>query len=123
MRFAELRTAMTSTAHIGPSITIKGEVHASEDLIISGHIDGTLRVEGYVVSLNAGSEVTANIAARTIVIAGTVLGTLVAEERIELREGADVDGELTTPKLAMRDGAELHGRVQMPNRSSLALAS
>jgi cytoskeletal protein CcmA (bactofilin family) len=115
---------MPSTAHIGPSISIKGEVVAEEDLIVSGHIDGTLRVDGHLVSLNAGSEVTANVAARTIVVAGTVLGTIVAEERIELREGATVDGELTTPKLAMRDGAELHGRVQMPGRSpDLALAS
>lgn len=114
---------MASTAHIGPSIIIRGEVVSGEDLIVSGHIDGTLRADGHVVSLNAGSEVTANIAAASIVVAGTVLGTLVAQERIELRPGADVDGELTTPKLAMSDGAELHGRVEMPKRSALALAS
>ncbi len=115
---------MSTTAHIGPSITIKGEVISAEDLIVSGHIDGTLRADGQVVSLNAGSEVTADVSARTVVIAGTLLGTVTAEERIELREGASVDGELTTPKLAMREGAELHGRVEMPARSSsLALAS
>ncbi len=114
---------MASTAHIGPSIIIKGEIVSGEDLIVSGHIDGTLRADGHVVSLNPGSEVTANVAAGSIVVAGTVLGTLVAQERIELRPGADVEGEITTPKLSMSDGAELHGKVEMPKRSSLALAS
>jgi cytoskeletal protein CcmA (bactofilin family) len=114
---------MPSTAHIGPSISIKGEVVSGEDLIVSGHIDGSLRADGQVVSLNAGSEVSANIAAATILVSGTVLGTIVAQERIELRPGADVDGEITTPKLAMSDGAEFHGRVEMPKRAALALAS
>src|SRR5512144_2260977 len=122
MAFAHL-VPMTATAHIGPSIIIKGEVVSGEDLIVSGRVDGTLRVDGFVVSLNAGSEVSASVSARSIVVAGTVLGTLVAEERIELRQGADVEGELTTPKLAMIDGAALHGRVQMPQAASLSLAS
>jgi len=116
---------MERTAHIGPSIVIKGEVSAAEDLIISGKIEGHVRVDGHVVSLHAGSEVIADVNARGIIVAGTVMGTLIAEERIELRQGADVDGELTTPKLAIVDGAGLHGRVQMPRRpdAKLALAS
>lgn len=114
---------MSSTAHIGPSITIKGDIVSGEDLIVSGHVDGTVRADGCVLSLAPGSEVTASVSARAVIVSGTVLGTIAAQERIELRTGADVDGELTTPKLAMSDGAELHGRVEMPKRAALALAS
>ena len=64
---------MPSTAHIGASITIKGEVVSDEDLIVSGRIDGTLRADGHIVSLNAGSEVSANVAAGTIVVLGYVV--------------------------------------------------
>ncbi len=114
---------MDRTACIGPSIVIKGDVTAAEDLVIAGRIDGTVSVNGHTVSLEPGSELTADVSAREIVVAGTVLGTLVAQERIELRDGADVDGELSTPLLAMKDGAGLHGRVRMPERTPLALAS
>jgi cytoskeletal protein CcmA (bactofilin family) len=114
---------MDRIARIGASISIKGEISAAEDLIIAGRVDGSVHAAGHVVSLESGSEVTADVSARGIIVAGTVLGTLSAEERVELRPGADVDGEVATPKLAMSDGAALHGRVQMPQRTKLALAS
>ncbi len=114
---------MDRTACIGPSIFIKGDITATEDLIVAGRVEGTLRLDGHILSLEAGSEVTAEVSARGIVVAGTVLGTLMAQERIELKPGADVEGEVSTPKLVMNDGAGLHGRVQMPQRTSLALAS
>ncbi len=114
---------MTPTAHIGPTLVIKGEVVSGEDLLISGRIDGTLRADGHVVTINPGSEVAATVTAGTIVVSGTVVGTLVAEERITLQQGSDVSGELTTPKLVMVDGATLHGRVDMPQKASLRLAS
>lgn len=114
---------MTPTAHIGPTIVIKGEVVSGEDLMVSGHIDGTLRADGHIVTINTGSEVAANVSAGSIVVSGTVVGTLAAEDRISLELGANVDGELTAPKLVMVDGATLHGRVEMPQRASLRLAS
>ena len=114
---------MTPTAHIGPTLVIKGEVVSGEDLLVSGRIDGTLRADGHVVTINPGSEVAATVTAGTIVVAGTVVGTLTAEERIELQSGCGVDGELTTAKLKMVDGAVLHGRVEMPQKASLRLAS
>lgn len=115
---------MRAAAHIGSSIVIKGDVTASEDLSIAGTIEGTLHVEGHVVSLDQGGRLDADVSAKGIVIGGHVHGTLVASERIELCAGAEVEGELTTPRLAMSDGAGLRGRVQMPSRApGLALAS
>lgn len=105
---------MNTVARIGASIQIKGDVTAEEDLIIAGRVDGTLRVAGHVLSIEPGSQIAADIAARGVIIAGHVLGTVTADERIELRQSADVDGQLSTPKLTMLEGAGLHGRVQMP---------
>jgi hypothetical protein len=33
---------MTPTAHIGPTISIKGEVMSEEPLTIAGHVDGSV---------------------------------------------------------------------------------
>ena len=43
-------------------------------------------------------------------IAGTVNGSLIAEDRIELRSSARVEGELNAPRIAIADGAMLSGR-------------
>ena len=77
------------------------------------------------MTVNEGGRVAADVEARSIVVAGTIEGRLVAEERIELRDGARVDGDLVAPRIRISDGAGFNGRVEMPVRAAktLALAS
>ncbi len=113
---------MNAVAQTGSSVVIKGEVIAREDLKIAGRIEGTVRAEGFQIFVLPGGEVTADVVARDIVVAGTVKGSLVAEERIELRSGAEISGELTTPKLAMAEGAVVQGIIDMPTAKPRPLA-
>jgi cytoskeletal protein CcmA (bactofilin family) len=56
--------------------------------------------------------VVGDIAATGIVVAGAVQGSLLAEDRIEIRSGADVSGDLAAPRIAVADGAVVCGRVE-----------
>jgi cytoskeletal protein CcmA (bactofilin family) len=116
---------MATNAQVGASVVIKGELIAEEDVTIAGRVEGTIRVEGHIVTVNAGGHVAADIEARAIVVSGRVKGRVVAEDRIDLRDGADVDGDLVAPRIGMAEGARFNGRVEMPERaaSPLALAS
>lgn len=116
---------MQHGANIGPSVVIKGEISAKEPLVVSGRVEGTIDVPGHVVTIEAGAQVTANVAAGGIVVSGTVHGALVAEERIVLRAGAEVEGDLSAPRLAIEDGARACGRVTVaaPAAADLARAS
>lgn len=115
---------MDSTARIGASIVIRGEVVAQEDVLIAGRVEGTVRVEGYRVTVAPGAQLVANIHARDIVVSGQVLGNVMAGERIELRETAEIEGDLVTPALKMSDGAAFRGRVDMKDsKRRMALAS
>lgn len=116
---------MQNGAHIGPSVVIRGEISAKEPLVVSGRVDGTIDAPGHVVTIEAGSQVTADITAGGIVVSGAVHGSLVAEERIVLRAGAEVDGDLSAPRLAIEDGARASGRVTVapPAAAGLARAS
>jgi cytoskeletal protein CcmA (bactofilin family) len=116
---------MERIAKVGSSIVIKGELSAQEDVIIAGRVEGTITVEGHLVVIEACGHVEADIAARGIIVSGTVKGSLIAEERIELRNSADVEGEITSPRINMADGAVLRGRVEMPRpqKAKLAVAS
>ena len=116
---------MQHGAHIGATVVIKGEISSKEPITVSGRVDGSITVPGFVVTIEPGAHVTADVEAGGIVVAGTVVGSLVAEERIELRSGADVDGDLIAPRLAVEDGALLSGKVLAtgPVGAKLARAS
>jgi cytoskeletal protein CcmA (bactofilin family) len=113
---------MQQGAHIGSTIVIKGEIFAKEPLMVSGRVDGTIDVPGHVVTIQAGAQVTAAVAAGGIVIAGAVTGTLVAEERIALRAGAEVEGDLTAPRIAVEDGAFVCGKAAIEGLAGVNLA-
>jgi len=116
---------MQQGAHIGPSVVIKGEVSSREPLIVSGRVNGSIDAPGQLVTIGASAHVTADVSAGGIIVAGTVKGTLVAEDRIALMSGADVEGDLTSPRIAVDDGAFVCGKAHIagPRAVDLARAS
>jgi cytoskeletal protein CcmA (bactofilin family) len=117
--------SMQHGAHIGPSVVVKGDVSAREPITIAGRVEGTIDVSGQIVTIESGSQVHADITAAGIVVGGTIKGTLVAEDRIELRGSAEIDGDLTAPRVAVADGAIVRGRVDIAGsrKADLARAS
>ncbi len=102
---------MQNSAQIGPSIVVTGTISAGEPLSIAGCVNGTITVAGHVVTVEPGARVEGDIAAAAIVIAGSIVGGLAANERIHLRPGAEVDGNMTAPRIALEDGASARGKV------------
>jgi cytoskeletal protein CcmA (bactofilin family) len=115
---------MDARAQIGPSIVIKGEVTAGEDLIVAGRIEGIIQIDGHILTVTAGGHVAADAEAKAIVVAGAATGTLSAAERIDIQDGANIEGELAAPRIRMSEGATFNGRIEMPMVAKpLALAS
>ncbi len=102
-----------SPATIGRSITIKGEVSGDEDLLIEGRVDGSVNLGQHSVTVGPDGKVKANITGRVVTVEGTVEGDLVAEERVVLRSTANVQGDLTAPRVVLEDGANFRGGVDM----------
>jgi len=51
--------------------------------------------------------------AKTIIIMGTVLGNVVASEKVDIRHGASVAGDVASPRVAIAEGAEFQGKIDM----------
>jgi cytoskeletal protein CcmA (bactofilin family) len=99
-------------AWIGQSVTFKGELVSSEDMRIEGKIEGTIELRNHDLTVGPNAQIRADIVAKTITVRGTVTGKLTASERIEIRETASIQGEITAPRLAVTDGANIQGRIQ-----------
>lgn len=105
--------AASSPITIGASVVIKGEVSAREDLTISGRVEGKVEVRDHVVRVGREAQVHASIQARAVIVEGTVKGNINATERIELLEQGTVEGDIAAPKVAMAEGAQFRGKIDM----------
>ena len=99
-------------AQIGKSIHVKGDITGEEDLIIEGRVEGMVRLEKHRVTIGASGDVQADIVARSILLAGTVRGNLIAGERVEIAASGRLTGDVHAPRLLMGEGAFVHGRIE-----------
>jgi cytoskeletal protein CcmA (bactofilin family) len=100
-----------STVGVGKSVVIKGEVTGAEDLTIDGHVDGRIDLSGHNLIIGPSGHLDAEVVAGSITILGTVVGNLMANEKVVIRNGGSVNGDIDAPNVAMADGALLHGRI------------
>jgi cytoskeletal protein CcmA (bactofilin family) len=114
---------MSQSAHIGPSIVIKGELTASEPVVIAGRIEGSIDVSGHEVTVAQGGEVHGDVTTDAIILAGTVRGDVVANRRVEVRSTADVEGSITAPAVIVADGVFVRGKIHATPKLDLARAS
>lgn len=103
--------AATSTT-IAEGSKVTGEITGSNDVRIEGEIHGSVSISGNAVVAESGKVQTSVRAAR-IVVSGRVDGDIFGEQMIELEPTAVVNGDLLAPKILIREGASLQGRVEM----------
>src|SRR5438105_15602264 len=106
-------TADRATARLGPSLHIKGEISGNEDLLIDGSVEGLIQLDERKLTVGATAKVTADIIAREVVVYGTVKGNLRAKDRIEIKKDGSVNGDLTTSRIMIEDGAYFKGSIEI----------
>jgi cytoskeletal protein CcmA (bactofilin family) len=105
-------TSGLSATTIAQDTRVEGTVSGSADIVIQGEVDGTINSTGRVTVSESGL-VKAAIRGRAIRVSGRVEGNLTADELIELEPGGAVHGDLLSPRILIKDGANLQGQVEM----------
>jgi cytoskeletal protein CcmA (bactofilin family) len=98
---------------IGKSVTIRGELSGKEDLFMDGTIEGTIMLPDSRLTVGPNGRVMADMEARDIVVYGLVQGNIQASGRLELRESAEVKGDIRAERLSIEENASLKGRVEL----------
>jgi cytoskeletal protein CcmA (bactofilin family) len=99
--------------NIGKSVIIKGELSGSEDLTIEGQVEGKIELRQNVLTIGPNGKIKAQVFAKTIVVQGEVHGNISASERIDIRDNGSVDGDLSSPRVSIADGAHFRGSIDM----------
>ncbi len=117
-RSGPARTGATGDrANIGRSITIKGDISGDEDLHIQGTVDGSVNLKEHNVTIDQEGRVKADVHGRTITVQGQVEGDLFGGEQVILRPSCRVSGNITAPRVALEDGANFRGTIDMEANS------
>jgi cytoskeletal protein CcmA (bactofilin family) len=99
---------------IGPGMIVVGDVVTEGIVRIEGEVKGTIRA-GKAVILGATGRIDGDIFTDEAVIGGSVTGTIVATNRLELQNSCVVEGEIhARPQhLVLEEGARFRGEVRM----------
>ena len=103
---------------IGPSLVITGEVTSQEDITVHGRVNGQIVMDEGSLLVAPKGTIDANVEGSTVTIHGTVVGNVVAADRIELTATAAVTGTLTTSAIVLQDGATFNGSIDMDRNAA-----
>lgn len=96
---------------LGMNSSLKGELNVRGTLRIDGTVEGQLDSD-YVILSETG-EVKGEIKAKKILIGGKMDGNVRAQELVEIKSKGKVLGDIFTPRLAIIEGGEFNGKVEM----------
>lgn len=100
------------TSVLGPGIIWKGNLRGSGGVRIEGAFEGDITLRGLVVVGETGRVVCNTLHANTVIVAGTVNGSITAE-KLEIRGTGRVWGDVVVVSLSTEEGAFLRGQVRM----------
>jgi cytoskeletal protein CcmA (bactofilin family) len=54
--------------------------------------------------------------AKSVIVQGEVNGNVTASEKVDIRDGGSVDGDIVSPRVAIAEGAHFRGSVDMQKK-------
>ncbi len=103
------------TSVLGPGIIWKGNLRGSGGVRIEGAFEGDITLRGLVVVGESGRVTCENLKANSVIVAGTVNGSITAE-KLDIRSTGRVWGDVIVVALATEEGAFLRGQVRMEEK-------
>jgi cytoskeletal protein CcmA (bactofilin family) len=97
---------------IGEGSSFEGKFYISGSLRIDGKFEGEIKTDDELVVGESG-KVKTNIEARSVVVAGTVVGNIIAREDVKLLETAKVLGDIVAPAISIQRGVIMQGSIKI----------
>ncbi len=103
----------TARSFVGSRMAIKGELEATEDLLVAGSLEGSVSMPEHTLTVAGGGLVKASVTARSVIVEGEIEGDLDCTDSVVLKPGSKVTGNIRMRRINMMDGAVFNGKVTM----------
>lgn len=102
---------------VGEGTVFEGTLRAESNVRVSGHIKGTLDVEGRAIVTQEGV-VEGELRATDADVAGSVQGEIHVGERLMLKSTARIDGNIAAGRVKVEEGALFAGECEIGEQVS-----
>lgn len=100
-------------ATIGSSMVIRGEIDSAQDLYLDGQVSGALNVPNNRLTIGPNGKADAGAKAREIVVMGSINGNIEAVEKVTIKKGGRLVGDIRTAGIVIDDGAFFKGAIDI----------
>ncbi len=95
--------------------TFKGELEFEDTMRIDGRFNGKIMSKNELI-VGESAHIEGDIHVGRVAISGTVVGRIVAEQRVEIHRNGKVFSDIETPSLVIEEGAIFQGNCTMGDR-------
>lgn len=103
------------TTYLGKKLEITGSITGRDSVQLFGTHAGDVRLEGDL-DIRESAVIRGNLKAGTILVGGTAEGDLQAVSKLLIHRNGVVKGNITTPVIALQEGAVFNGEIKMPGK-------
>jgi cytoskeletal protein CcmA (bactofilin family) len=100
------------TSVVSEQVVLEGEIHGEENLHVFGRIRGSIRIDGDFLVGRTGV-VEADVEAANITVEGTIRGTVLAREHLEIQSSGTMSGDIAARSIDIKEGSSFEGRSRM----------
>lgn len=101
------------SATLGATIKVKGDISGAENLLIEGHVDGSVNLASHELTVGKTGKVHADLIAKIIRIDGEVHGDIAGKEKVIVSSTSNIKGNIVTPKMTLEEGARFKGTIDI----------
>jgi cytoskeletal protein CcmA (bactofilin family) len=105
--------AIERPSTLGRTVRVEGKIVSQQDLHVDGQVNGTIELPTSKLTIGPQAHVKASIKAQNVSLVGNAEGTIEANERVELCSQSRLVGDIKTPRLVIKDGAYIKGKVDV----------
>lgn len=105
-------TSSRTSTLIAQGSKVSGKIAGSAEVVVEGELEGQLLLDGSAIIGTAGV-VKGEISARTVRVAGKVVGNIRGLERVEVLASGSLEGDVAAPRVVIAEGAFFKGKVEM----------
>lgn len=101
---------------IAQGVKVEGDFRSNGNVTIEGELNGSIATE-QALHVGETAVIHASVSAQSAVVAGSIVGNIVAVDSLDLLATSSVDGDIQTNKISIAAGARVNGKISMGDRS------
>jgi len=102
---------------ISAGCKIEGLLTGAGNFMVNGEVEGECDVDGSVTLAKNGYW-KGVIRARSVIVAGTIEGDVIASDQVEISDTAKISGTVTSEAIAVAEGAVVEGVMKTSGRKT-----